>query len=84
MNPGQMVKLFIKINILLFYILCFYFLLFFHWFIDFMLAGKTLIDYTSLFSTYDFETNGNIIFSYFKMSKKLLFKMNKINKIPLK
>ena len=49
-----------------------------------LLAGKTLIDYTSLFSTYDFETNGNIIFSYFKMSKKLLFKMNKINKIPLK
>ena len=35
-------------------------------FIDFMLAGKTLIDYTSLFSPYDFEKNDNIILSYFK------------------
>ena len=35
-------------------------------FIDYMLAGKTLIDYASLFSPYDFEKNGNIIFSYFQ------------------
>ena len=35
-------------------------------FIDFMLVGKTLIDYTSLFSPYDFEKNDNIILSYFK------------------
>ena len=35
-------------------------------FIDFMLAGKTLIDYTILFSPYDFEKNDNIILSYFK------------------
>ena len=35
-------------------------------FIDFMLAGKTLIDYTSLFSTYDFNKNDSIILSYFK------------------
>ena len=35
-------------------------------FIDFMFAGKTLIDYTSLFSFYDFKTNDNIILSYFK------------------
>ena len=34
-------------------------------FTDFMLAGKTLIDYTSLFSPCDFEEN-NIILSYFK------------------
>ena len=35
-------------------------------FIDFMLAGKTLIDYTSLFSPYDFEKNHKIILSYFE------------------
>ena len=35
-------------------------------FIDFMLVGKTLIDYTSLFSPYDFEQNDNIILNYFK------------------
>ena len=35
-------------------------------FIDYMLAGKTLIDYARLFSPYDFEKNGNIIFSYFQ------------------
>ena len=35
-------------------------------FIDFMLAGKTLTDYTNLFSPYDFDKNDQIIFSYFK------------------
>ena len=35
-------------------------------FIDFMLAGKTLIDYTSLFSLHDFNKNDQIILSYFK------------------
>ena len=35
-------------------------------FIDFMFAGKSLIDFTSLFSTYDFKKNDDIIFSYFK------------------
>ena len=35
-------------------------------FIDFMLAGKTLIDYASLFSPYDFEKNDSIILSWFK------------------
>ena len=35
-------------------------------FIDFMLVGKTLIDYTNLFSPYDFNKNDQIIFSYFK------------------
>ena len=33
---------------------------------DFMLAGKTLIDYTNLFSPYDFDKNDQIILSYFK------------------
>ena len=36
-------------------------------FIDFMLAGKKLNDLTSLFSPYDFEKNGDIILSYFKV-----------------
>ena len=35
-------------------------------FIDFMLAGKKLTDYTSLFSPHDFKKNDDIIFSYFK------------------
>ena len=35
-------------------------------FIDFILAGKTLTDYTSLFSLYDFNKNDQIILSYFK------------------
>ena len=35
-------------------------------FTDFLLAGKTLIDNTSLFSPYDFEKNDNIILSHFK------------------
>ena len=35
-------------------------------FIDFIIAGKTLIDYTSLFSPYDFEKNDGKILSCFK------------------
>ena len=35
-------------------------------FIDFMLAGNKLTDYTSLFSPYDFKKNYDIILSYFK------------------
>ena len=35
-------------------------------FIDFMFAGKTLIDFTNMFSPYDFNKNDSIIFSYFK------------------
>ena len=35
-------------------------------FIDFMLAGKILTDYTNLFSPNDFKKNNNIILSYFK------------------
>ena len=35
-------------------------------FIHFMLAGKTLIDCTNLFSPYGFNKNDSIIFSYFK------------------
>ena len=35
-------------------------------FTDFMLVGKTLVDFTSLFSPYDFEKNDRISLSYFK------------------
>ena len=35
-------------------------------FIDCMLAGKTLIDYTNMFSPYDFNKNDSIILSCFK------------------
>ena len=31
-----------------------------------MLKGKSLIKYTNLFSSYDFEENDNKILSYFK------------------
>ena len=35
-------------------------------FMEFMLAGKTLTDYTNLFSPRDFDRNDQIILSYFK------------------
>ena len=35
-------------------------------FIGFMLAGKTVTDFTSLFSPYDVKNNGDKILSYFK------------------
>ena len=35
-------------------------------FIDFMFAGKSLIDFSSLLSTYDFKKNDGKILSYFK------------------
>ena len=46
-------------------------------FIDFMLAGKKLTDFTSMLSPYDFKKNDNIILSYFKDN------MNEINKTNL-
>ena len=35
-------------------------------FIDFMFNGKTLTEYTNLFSPYDFDKNDKIILRYFK------------------
>ena len=35
-------------------------------FINFMFANKTLMNFTSLFSPYDFEKNDKIILKYFK------------------
>ena len=34
-------------------------------FIDFMLKGKSLIEYTNLFSSNDFRKNGDTILNYF-------------------
>ena len=34
-------------------------------FIDFMLAGKKLTDYTNLFSLHNLKKNGNTILNYF-------------------
>ena len=35
-------------------------------FIEYMLGGKTLLDYTNLFSPKDYKKNGKIICKYFK------------------
>ena len=35
-------------------------------FIDFMLAGKKLTDFTNMFSAYGFEKNDGVILTYFK------------------
>ena len=35
-------------------------------FIDFMFENKKLIDFTTLFSPYDFRKNADIIVNYFK------------------
>ena len=46
-----------------------------YWFIDFMLAGKKLTDYTNLFFPHDFKNNDNIIC--------LISKMNECNSIEV-
>ena len=35
-------------------------------FIEYMLAGKILLDYTNLFSPNDYKKNDQIIYKYFK------------------
>ena len=40
-------------------------------FIDFMLANKTLNDFTSLFSPDDFKKNDKISLDYFKLMLKI-------------
>ena len=39
-------------------------------FIDFMLNGKSLFDYTNLFSLNDYEKNDRMIFKYFQQLKR--------------
>ena len=41
-------------------------------FIDFMLKGKSLLDYTSLFSPNDYEKNDKIIIKYFQNWKNYI------------
>ena len=41
-------------------------------FIDFMFAGRSLIDFTRLFSPYDFKKNDDLILSYFKLASFLI------------
>ena len=41
-------------------------------FIDFMLKGKSLLDYTNLFSPNDYEKNDKIIFSITKRMKNYI------------
>ena len=36
-------------------------------FIEYMLAGKTLLDYTNMFSPNDYKKNGKLIYKYFKV-----------------
>ena len=62
-------------------IMCGYF---FIEFIDFMLAGKKLTDFTSFFSPYDFEKNDSIILSYFKDEWNWQKKLDWSNKIQTK
>ena len=55
-------------------------------FINYMLKGKTLLDYTNLFSPNDFKKNDHIIKRIFKMNNLELTNVNKyrldeINKI---
>ena len=38
-------------------------------FINFMFKGKSLTDYTNLFSRYDFKKNDNVILNYFMSNK---------------
>ena len=35
-------------------------------FIEYMIGGKTLLDYTNLFSPNDYKANDKIIYKYFK------------------
>ena len=35
-------------------------------FIEYMLAGKKLLDYTNLFSPTDYQKNDKIVYKYFK------------------
>ena len=46
--------------------------------IDFMFAGRSLIDFTSLFSPYDFKKNGKIILTYFKWASFSIYNFLKI------
>ena len=46
-----------------------------------MLTGKTLIDYTNLFSPYNFNKYYSIILSYFKDARNRSNETNRSNKV---
>ena len=50
-------------------------------FIKYMLAGKTLLDYTNLFSPNDYKKNDKIIHKYFKekYGRRLEFRIREID-----
>ena len=48
-------------------IMCGYFCI---WFIDFMLKGKNLLDYTNLFCLNEYKKNDKIILKYFQKLKR--------------
>ena len=50
-------------------------------FIDFMLAGKKLTDFTNMFSPHNFKKNDDIILSYFKDEWKQFYWNNWQNKL---
>ena len=53
-------------------------------FIDFMVAGKRLTDYNSLFSPYDFKKNDDIILNYLKKWMNVILSKQLIKQIYLK
>ena len=54
-------------------------------FIEYMLAGKTLLEYTNLFSPDDYKSNKKIIYKYFKLKINMIeeasleFRLRKID-----
>ena len=53
-------------------IMCGYFCIIF---IDFMLKGKSLVDYTKLVSPDNYEKNDKIILKYFQSLKKWIYEL---------
>ena len=51
-------------------------------FIDYMFTGKSLTDYTNLFSPNNFKKNDDIILNYFLNKLKKRLKSNPLNEIP--
>ena len=47
-------------------------------FIDFMFAGRSLTDFTSLFFPYDFKKNDDMTLSYFKSASFPIYHFLKI------
>ena len=48
------------------FFMCGFYCITFAEYVEYMIAGKTLLDYTNLFSPNDYQKNDKIIFKYFK------------------